>query len=170
MHQCDAREGTRQRAGLPGNSDGCFSFTSYPGKVFLRSICRGRAAGCRAVILTVMWVGCHLSRSLKYFSKCTPQLQLLLGYMEWRFRVLPRATNSGFLSSLQGICIMGNYPVILRTTQVWNLLNSVKKPKWQQSGSSVASELPKDSTNQGRVRWDNVPRGSRKAASLRQEG
>lgn len=52
-----------------------------------------------------------------YFSKCTSQLQLLLGYMEWKFRVLPRATNSGFLSSLQGICIVGNYPVILKTTQ-----------------------------------------------------
>ena len=45
-----------------------------------------------------------------YFSKCTPQLQLLLGYMEWRFRVLPRATNSGFLSSLQGIMHRGKSP------------------------------------------------------------
>lgn len=62
-----------QRARLPGNSDGCFSFTSYPGKVSLGSICRGRTAGCRAV----MWAGCHLFRSLMYFSKCTPQFQLL---------------------------------------------------------------------------------------------
>lgn len=58
------------------------------GKFLLDPLGRSRTAGCRAVVLKVMWAGCHLSRSLIYFSKCTPQLQLLLGYMEWRLRVL----------------------------------------------------------------------------------